>query len=819
MPEFDARDQARQVNVAGDNTGTIDASVHAAPPPPRRVVTTALRRDVGVFIDREVELQRILDAAGKASVHTVDGMAGVGKTALVTRAAHVLAPQFPDGRYFIDLHTHTPGHSPADPADVLGRLLIGLGTDPRNIPDSLEERRDQWRDQLSDKRVLLVLDDAGNRAQIEPLLPAGPGCLTLITSRQRLIALDAAKPLELAVPAPDLAVELFCALAHRPATTADDLRAVAQITQLCGRLPLAIALLAGRLAHHPTWTIPDLAAGFAATSDRLSELDVGDLAVYAAFTTSYQHLPPVRKQLFRHLGLHIGIDIDVAAAAALAGLPAPVVRRELDALYVDHLIDETMPGRYRLHDLLREYARVLAEADPAEDNDRAQDRLLDYYQHTALEADRHLAHATRPTRSVPTVFAADIAIRNFGDEVQALAWMRSERVNLLNCLEYAAAHQPSRVVQMTGALAGLLENDGPWPQAQQLHRRAHSTAGQLADQVGEANALIDLGRVHSLTEDYAAAIDLYQQALVRYRDLGNRLGEANALTYLGALRHWIGDDAGAAELRQSLAICREIGDRLGAANALVYLGALRQWVGGGSGVVELRQALALYRDVGYRFGEATTLMNLGFSHQRVGDYPEAADLCRAALVIYRELGHRFGEGTALTALGVVHHRTGNYAEAAAVLEQAQAILQEIGNRIGEANALGNLGIVRRLTGDYTGASTLLQRAVAILSELGSGFWEAIAFNEIGQLLTDTGELPKAVDVFTDALEFARSNHNAFEQARALEGLARCRTGLGERGKAITHLREAVEIYQHLGVPEAVPAAVYLATLENGTQAQ
>ncbi|MEV6554863.1 tetratricopeptide repeat protein [Nocardia sp. NPDC051756] len=813
MPEFDARDQARQVNVAGDNTGTIDASVHA-PPPPRPVVTTALRRDVGVFIDREDELQRILDAVGAVSVHTVDGMAGVGKTALVTRAAHVLAPKFPDGRYFIDLHTHTPGHSPADPADVLGRLLIGLGIDPRNIPDSLDGRRDQWRDRLTGKRVLLVLDDARDHAQIEPLLPAGPDCLTLVTSRRRLIALDAAKPLALDVLDHALAVELFCVLAHRPAMTGADQRAVARIVELCGFLPLAIALLAGRLAHHPAWTIPALADGFAATSDRLTELDAGDRAVYAAFTMSYQHLPPVRQRLFRCLGLHPGIDIDIAATAALAGLRTTEARRELDALYVDHLIDETMPGRYRLHDLLREYARVLAAADPSDDNGRALDRLLDYYQHTAVNADRRLAHSTRPARSAAAAVAAGVVIRDFGAEVQALSWLRSERVNLLNCLDYAAAHQISRVADLTGALAGLLEYDGPWPQAQTLHRQAQVTARQLGDRIGDANALTDLGRTHALTERHAEAIDLYQQALDGYRDLGNRLGEANALTYCGALRQWVGDDAGTAELHQALGIYRDLGDRLGEANALVYLGALRQWIGGDAATAELRQALTLYRDVGYRFGEATTLMNLGFHCQRNGDYAEAVTLCGQALVIYRDLGNRFGEATTLTNLGVVHQRTGNFAEAIAASEQARAILHEIGNRLGEAHALGNLGIVHRRTGDYTAASALFQRAVAILRELGSGFWEAIAFNEIGQLLIDTGELRNALDVFTDALGFARGTGNSFEQARALEGLARCRTGLGEHSAAVTDLREAVEIYQRLGVPEAEPAAEYLSTLEH-----
>jgi hypothetical protein len=238
MSEFHpgANNQARQANIAGDNYGPINMQVAAAP---RHAVTDTLPRDVSTLVDREQELRWIVDAAGPdrtVSVCAVDGMPGVGKTALVTRAAHRLADQFPDGRFFVELHAHTSGQAPAEPIDVLAGLLTNLGVDPRAIPDSLQDRRSMWRDRLAGKRVLLVLDDAKDSAHIEPLLPTGRQCLTLITSRRRLIALDGAMPVPLDPLAPRPATELFCMLARR-AHTDSDMAAAREIVWRCGYLP------------------------------------------------------------------------------------------------------------------------------------------------------------------------------------------------------------------------------------------------------------------------------------------------------------------------------------------------------------------------------------------------------------------------------------------------------------------------------------------------------------------------------------------------------------------------------------------------------
>ncbi|MFD7283620.1 NB-ARC domain-containing protein [Streptomyces sp. NPDC059862] len=427
---------------AGDGN-TQNNHYYAAPTPVAALRT--LPRDVAAFTGRKAELDRLLAAADSANalpILTIDGMAGVGKTALVTHAAHLLAPRFPDGQLFVRLHAHAPDQHPADTSEVLAAFLSGIGIAPQYIPNGLDARATLWRDHLADRKVLLVLDDVADRAQIEPLLPASDSSLVLVTSRRRLLALDNAVPLPLETLRPQEAELLFARLAHR-IPTETDVEAVADVVELCGYLPLAIALLAGRLAHHPTWNLAQFATAFTHQQDRLGELSSDDRAVAAAFDLSYRDLPADRQHLFRRLGLHPGPDIDTHATAALNRTSLAQARHHLQALYTDHLVDEPAPGRYRLHDLLRSYARTLVQQDPAGDRERATKRLLDYYQHAAEETARQLAGPTR--QKITVTIARRLRLpRNIVDKVtpalttqaQAKAWLRTERLNLLACVEH-----------------------------------------------------------------------------------------------------------------------------------------------------------------------------------------------------------------------------------------------------------------------------------------------------------------------------------------------------------------------------------------------
>ena len=361
--------------------------------------TRTLPRDIGAFTGRESELRSVLRLAARArksggvvGICAIGGMAGIGKTAFAIHAAHQLAPRFPDGQIFMSLHAHTPGQQPVDPASALASLLMTVGVDASQIPAGVEERSRLWRDRLAGRQVLLLLDDAGGYDQVKSLLPGSAGSLVLITSRRHLTALEDASSVSLDTMPPEEAAELLIRLSGRAGLTAE-VPAVGRVVELCGYLPLAIAMMAGRLRHHPAWSVSDLAAELASARDRFEVLRTEDLSVAAAFDLSYESLAPDQRRLFRRLALHDGADIDGYAAAALDGSDFGSARRRLEGLYDRYLIAEHAPGRYRLHDLMREHARGLVAADPVAERDAAADRLLSYYLLAARAADLHLTKA------------------------------------------------------------------------------------------------------------------------------------------------------------------------------------------------------------------------------------------------------------------------------------------------------------------------------------------------------------------------------------------------------------------------------------------
>ena len=378
--------------------------------------TRTLPRDVASFTGRHEELRELVDAAAGAdrvvSIYAIGGMAGVGKTAFAVHAAHRLAERFPAGQIFLPLHGHTPGQQPVDPGDALASLLLTIGVPAGQIPLGLEARTALWRDQLVSLRLLLVLDDAVGSEQVQPLLPGAGDSLVLVTSRRHLTALEDATAISLDTLAPGEAAALLVRLAARPGLSLDD-AAVGEIIRLCGYLPLAIGMLARQLHHHPAWSLAGRAAELAAERDRLELMATENVSVAAAFDLSYQDLAADQQLLFRRLGLHPGTEFDGHTAAALDGTGLAAARRGLEVLYDQYLLAEVAQGRYRMHDLIRQHARTLADRlDSEHDREQAVSRLLDYYQHTAALAESLLARRTvpalpagttsTPSRSLPT---------------------------------------------------------------------------------------------------------------------------------------------------------------------------------------------------------------------------------------------------------------------------------------------------------------------------------------------------------------------------------------------------------------------------------
>jgi DNA-binding SARP family transcriptional activator/tetratricopeptide (TPR) repeat protein len=776
------------------------------------VATRTLPRDVPSFTGRRDELARLTsaraDAGAVVGIQAIGGMAGVGKTAFAVHAAHQLVPRFPDGQLFVPLHGHTPGHRPVEPAEALADLLLTTGLTAPQIPPGLEERAGLWRDRLAGRRVLLVLDDAVNSAQVGPLLPGTGGCLVLVTSRRHLTALADAEVISLDVLPPEEAAELLVRLAARPGLAPGD-AAVAEICALCGYLPLAIGMMGRRLHHHPAWTPAGLAADLAATRDRLELMTAENLSVAAGLDLSYADLTTGQKRLFRRLGLHPGGDIDAYAAAAVDGCSVPTTRRALAALYDNYLLTEPAAGRYRLHDLIREHARTLAvQHDPVGDRDQALARLLDYYTHTAALAEVHLARQTRPTPA-PPLTAPPCAVPDMPDSTRAMAWARAERANLLACLDYATeAGQHARVVALTAGLAGLLRQDGPWADAVTRHDTAVRAAKCSRDRLGQANALNNLATVRSLTGDQKGAAQDLEAALALSRDLGDRLGQANALNNLGHVRYLTDDYRDAAQaLEAALALSRDLGDRLGQANALNNLGHVRYLTGDyGDAAQALQAALALSRDLGHRLAQANALNYLGHVRRMTGDYSGAAQALEAALALSRDLGDRLAQANALNNLGHVRYLTGDYGDAAQALEAALALSRDLGHRLAQANALAVLGMVRRMTRDYLGAAAALEDALSIYRDLGERGGAAEALNEAGTLYRMTGNMDRAETCHRQALKLAHDIGSSYDEAHALAGLGRCALAAGRPADAEPSLRQAQRIFQRIGTADSTTMA-------------
>jgi tetratricopeptide (TPR) repeat protein len=751
--------------------------------PPVLAAARTLPRDVAAFTGRAAELRLLMragteaGAGGVVQIHAIGGMAGVGKTAFATHAAHKLAPHFPDGQIFLSLNGHTPGQRPADPGDALASLLLTTGVDPRQIPPGVEPRSRLWRDRLSGKRILLVLDDALGHEQVSPLLPGTPGSLVLITSRMRLTALPDAHAISLDTMAPDEAAELFIRLSGRPSL---DASAVTGIVALCGHLPLAVSMLARQLHHHPAWTPRQLATSLASGRDRLELMRAENVSVAAALSLSYRHLPPDQRLLFRRLGLHPGTECDKFTAAALSGTSIDVAERGLVGLYDQHLIAETSHGRFRMHDLVSYYARQLAADDTPEASDQAVRRLLSYYLRVV-----RIASSTYLIRRNPLISETlgDASGRDVLPDLStsnaAREWLDAERTNLFAATAHAAADgRTGFAVALPAAMHGYLrhQGQGQWEQVLALYNGAARMARKAGDWRGEANALTDIGDLLQLQGNFQEAAKSLAEAVRISREHAEPLGEANALSILGNVQRQVGDShAAAATLTAALRIHRQLGDLHGIVGTLAYLAELQLATGDPEAAAAgLAEALELQQRDGSSnlIGEGGLRNFLGRAQHALGNLRSAAASHELSLRIQREIGNQVGEGECLRNLAAVQQEQGDYASAAANLDRALTLNRHLGRRPGEAMDLYTLGILRCLAGDYERAKADLRMSMRLHRRLGDKFGEARALNGMGELALAAGEPVAALCFHERALTAALSVNSLPEQARAHAGLRR-----------------------------------------------
>jgi tetratricopeptide (TPR) repeat protein/transcriptional regulator with XRE-family HTH domain len=772
------------------------ADPDAGPASPRFQLPVGTR----AFTGRARELGQLIalahgDPAGAVAIAAIDGMAGVGKTALAVHAAHRLREQFPDGQLFIDLHGYSSGSGPLSAGEALDWLLRCLGVPPELIPGDLDERAAFYRDRLDGSRTLIILDNAASTAQVRPLLPGGFGCMVLVTSRRRLSGLDDTYSVALDVlPEHDAMTLLHNVTA--PGLVIWSQPAARELIALCGSVPLAIRIAAARMRHRRTLTIERLVEQLRDDHARLDHLQDEDRGMAAVFDLSYAALSLAEQYMFRCLGLILGPDFDVYAAANLTGTGLRSAERILESLVDHNLLIERAPGRYHFHDLLRVYAHTLVQDDPAQDRAASIARLLDFYQQTAQAADRHLARHSHPGQQPAAVSVVMPPLSGWRD---ALARAGAERDNLLAVIR-APVTQPARVIVLTAAIAAFLQHEGSWQQAAALHQAAVAAAHGLGDRRGEAGACQDLGRVHYLTGDFQSAADLHERALAIYRDLGDLHGEANAICDLALVRHATGDYAAVADLHEwALATYRDLARPQDEAGALRSMGALRQLTGDYVAAADLlQQSLVMARDLGDHPGEYNALLNLGRVSHATGDYVGAADLLQQSLVMARDLGDPLSEGNALYNLGRVRDSSGDYQAAVALYDKALTIASDLGCRLGEAATLWALGRTRQAIGDYLAALDLLDRSLAIYRSIGHRLGEACALHELGRVRLATCDYLAAADLLERALPVFTEHGPRRDEADVLHDLGRVRHAIGDHPTAAGLLTRAQAIFQDLG---------------------
>ncbi|MFH8400584.1 AfsR/SARP family transcriptional regulator [Streptomyces anulatus] len=615
----------------------------AGEPPPVDLLPRAPRG----FHGRAAELAALSrSAAGEAPVCLVTGPAGVGKTALALQWAHRNPALFPDGRLFADLRGFSAAGEPAL-IDVLREFLLTLGVSPRRVPESVPAAAALFRSLTARRRLLVVLDNARDSATVRTLLPGGADCVTLVTSRHRLeglIASDAARPVPLDTLETDDGTALLAGVLGEERVLAEPV-AARRLSELCGGLPLALRVTAARLAGRPRWTLAALAGELADERGRLAYLDVDDTGVAAALRLTVQHLPPGAVHQLARLGHHPGGHYDPYAAAALAGTDPVTARAALEQLAAAHLVTETAPGRWVLHDLVRLYARSL---DPASARE-ALIGVLDHCIATALAAADTAEPGGEPCFVLPEDFRRPSAVQDFADRAEAMRWLATEREDLaLTALAAREAGLDDRAWRII-----LLQ----WPQMVWRVRDSWSPLLELALEAARAEK------------------DAY--------------AESRVLTLLG----WVLTEEGrtaeaAALLERSPVLARGAGDPLGEATALVNLAVVQAELGELPTALEnCARAVELTRGEDDRHTEMLTLQHLARMHLTAHRPQEALDCARTALDLGPEHEEAARRSLLLAVCGEAQLALGDEEEGVRLLDRAAQEAERDGYDEGAVRAL------------------------------------------------------------------------------------------------------------------------------------
>jgi DNA-binding SARP family transcriptional activator len=830
----------------------------AAPQPSLAVTPSQLPADVAGFVGRAEDLRQ-LDALLRErgartetalGVAVVAGMAGVGKTALAVHWAHQVADQFPDGQLYLDLRGYAAAPQ-LRPIEALRQLLHGLGVD--QVPADLEEAAGLYRSVTAGRRLLLLLDNAASADQVRSLLPGSPGCLVVVTSRDRLaglVATHGARRLVLGPLPPEEAQALLGQVVGAARIEAEP-EAAAELARACAHLPLALRIAAANLADDPQQPISGQVATLR-VGDRLAALEIegdADAAVRAAFDASYDRLAAPERQLFRLFGLVPGPHVTAAAAAALVGPGAGDIRQSLARLAAAHLIDQYVPGRYRLHDLLRLYAAERAqEIDPGE-RAAATQRLLELYLGGA-DAAAWLLYPEKLRLPSPGD-AGPQGQAPFTGRAQALEWLDLEAPNLLAAVRHAADHGPRPLAcLLADTLRGYFWLRVPAATWQDVASAARSAAVAEDDLRAQVAAELSLGDLHWHRTRYPEAIEHYREAVRHSQEAGWPDGEAVALAGLG-LACWRSGQLqpAATYLTRSLAVARRTGWRAGEMSVLGNLGAVSAELGMlqqaanhftaalalepesamSAGLLDglgetsyylgrldqaldhLTEALARFREVGYRGGQSDTLRNLAGVHTDAGRYDQALELAGEALELARQIGSQLLEAGALKALGDTEQRMGRHRAALERYEQARRLALEARIRGQEVDAMVGLATANRHLDRLDLAIEPAAQARRLAREAGYRILEGHAGSALAEIELACGRPDQAVEHAREALAIHRETGHRLGEARTLRLLGHAIRRTEGTDAALPHWHAALAILTDAGATPEADALHDLAT--------
>ncbi|MEC3895802.1 MULTISPECIES: AfsR/SARP family transcriptional regulator [Nocardiopsis] len=735
-----------------------------------------LPRDLPDFTGRGEALKNLEDFSlgddGRAKICVITDSGGAGKTTTAVHFGYEIADRYPDGQIFIDLYGYTSNKEPLDPASALGSLLRAVGIEPETVPESLAERSALWRATLRGRRVLLILDNAFSHAQVSPLLPSSSGTLTLITTRNELVGLSGARFLSLGMFDDDSSLELL-RLILGDARVDSELEGAREVARFCGGLPLALRVIAGRMAGRPKWTFAHVIRRLVEQNRTFRELAVEGQSVEVAIDLSFQSLNPTQRRAFLLLGLMVGNVIELSGAAALFDTSVEDADDTLQELVGVCLLEEPQEDVYRAHDLIRAFAldRALAEFGH-EEADRIKVRLSGFYLETAQRAAELLGPRVQERSEVSfSRYRVELSSRREAED-----WFSLHQENLADAIEYFASRDHGEEAwRLADAVWRFYAVRGQMGLLVTSHERVLQISERQGNRRGRAVTLIGLGIAYYISGRFEESLRLLGEARTILEGLGDGRGVIRALANLGMVYERMGRFA------DSAAAIKEV---------LRY-------------AEELRNPKV----------EALQWGNLAVLQQSLGEYKEALASAERAILISQ--GEQEGEirARAKRVMGEAHTCLGNMDSAFQELDEAMELsshLQLVGNRIYVHNSRG---IAHRAAGRFDEAVREHGRALALAETSGDRSGDAEILTDLGVTQVEAARYEEAREGLDRALELAVERGERYIEARASLALGGIPGPFVDPGRARDLLAESVRIFEDLDLPEAEAARRRLQTLD------